>query len=130
MDTFEIAKAIQEKLLENQAQCVQYGWSSQFVLEELTGVVDKLKNSSWFKPINPNSLSMAELKDLGFKPWTESGLMLIPLWLFPFLTETFVGGCIIGSGVTVYNTSKIDKDSRCGCIAYGVYPSDSEENNQ
>lgn len=128
LSTFEKCKAIRNSLLTRVGESMSYtNWSDKFKLEN----IQEIKNTilHWEKTygsfdINPNDLSMDEMKELGFSKWDEdSELMLIPIWLYKFLADEFECQSING---TKYNKlSEIDNDHRFGCLAYGVIPSNA-----
>lgn len=53
-----------------------------------------------------------------------SGLMLIPLWLFPLLPKGIEVTSIFGEKI-IYDGKNINNDVRMGCIAYGIVPKNS-----
>jgi hypothetical protein len=127
MKNYETAKQIRNILLKKQAECYQYDWSADFIKRNMKESTDKIKSYEWFTPIQPNDFTLQELEDLGFGRWNDEGLMLIPLWLLPFLTEEFEGACISDCEIQTLKTCNLDADNRFGCIAYGVYPNDKGE---
>ncbi len=59
---------------------------------------------------------------LGFKSWSDDNpLLLIPLWLMPYLAPTFEGGVISANEKVTLSLSEMDNDCRMGLLAYGVY---------
>lgn len=74
--------------------------------------------------IQPADMTDRQLDALGFGRWSsQSPMRLIPLWLFPFLAESLVVECIDGE-TKLIKKSEMDTDSRFGCLAYGIIPSD------
>lgn len=123
MNQYELALKIMS-LLANQVVCsVEFGWSEVFIKNNLVDTVESIKNSELFTPININEFTESQLVALGFGKWDESKLSLIPMWIVPFTTEKFIGECISGEKGE-FLVSEIDKDTRFGCLAYGVYPVD------
>lgn len=122
MTPFETCKAIRLSVLRTTAEVMAYQtWSDEFALKQIRELSDSIKRASWYDAINPNDLTLEEMRELGFARWSEDDpLMLIPLWLFPFLVPVFDGGCISGEkGPLVH--SQMDNDNRGGVLAYGVY---------
>lgn len=124
LSTFKKAKAIRESLLTRAGEAMSYSWSNDFKIENLNDIHKSL--TRWeeeygsFK-INPQDLSVGEMKELGFGRWSEeSEVMLIPIWLLPFLCEEFEITSISGSKYS--KLSEIDNDHRFGLLAYGVVP--------
>lgn len=117
MTHYEMATGIRAKILESAAEALVYNYIAGF-----TDCVEHIKALKDFKPVDINALTQQELSDLGFRDWDENGLALIPLWLLPFISETFTGACINDSKVKVFVTKDIDNDNRFGVLAYGVYP--------
>ena len=124
LSTFEKAKAIRDSLLKKAGEAITYSWSNDFKIKNLNDIRELLTN--WeeeygsFK-INPQDLSIEEMKELGFGSWSEeSEMRLIPIWLFPFLCEEFESMSISGSKHS--KLSELDNDNRFGLLAYGVVP--------
>lgn len=76
-------------------------------------------------------LTSSEAETLGFGLWDESGLRLVPLWLYDHIAEGQELTCISGEKVVVgpdYKTQGvagyIDNDHRGGMIAWGFMPAD------
>lgn len=122
MTDYEICNQLRNCVLYQAAEVTAYtSWPTDFAVERLRGLPERLKQSSWFKPVNANNLTQAQMEELGFGRWSEeSNLRLIPLWLLPFLQEDIDAECIDGEKVT--KVSEMDNDHRFGMLAYGVYP--------
>jgi hypothetical protein len=123
VDTFELCKAIRKAIVNRAAEVMTYkGWSDEFCAEQIREIPEWVKGSENFRPIHPAELTAEQMKELGFCGWSEeSSLMLIPLWLLPFLADEFEGGCIDGETRT-FKRDELDNDHRFGCLAYGVIP--------
>lgn len=118
-NTFEECKLIRQNLLSTTAMGAVYKqhWGKDFRISEIDDTIEKLKK---FK-INPNNLTSLQMDELGFGIWSdENPMRLIPIWLYPFLTEDIETESISGSKHT--KLSEIDNDCRFGCLAYGVIP--------
>lgn len=122
MTPFEMAKIYRASILTIAGSIIQYsGWSDSFAREELDNVSNIL-NRKDFEPIDPNEFTVDELKHLGSNRWSdELPIMLIPIWLVPYLKHGCKITCIDGTE-TVYDPKTIDNDHRAGLIAYGVIP--------
>lgn len=123
MKVFELAEKLKDMVTSKAAEIYTYtNWGDEFALSEIRGYPDKIKTMDGFFEINPNKLTRDEAKRLGFGEWSEdSELMLIPLWLLPFLVDEFVGGSISNGNSEVVKTNEIDNDQRFGCLATGVF---------
>ena len=121
--TFEIAKHIRSIIVTRAAKSMNYiNWSADYVASQIREIPEMIKKTNWFVPINPADLTEAEMRELGFAKWAaEDSMYLIPLWLFPFLTDEVDCGCISGEK-RIYKKSEMDNDARFGCLAYGVSP--------
>jgi hypothetical protein len=121
--TFEIAKNIRRIIINSAAESMNYlNWSSGFVASEIREIPENLKKADWFIPINLSDLTEKEMLELDFCKVTEEDTMfLIPLWLFPFLTEDVDCRCI-SDNKHIQKKSEMDNDNRFGCLAYGVVP--------
>jgi hypothetical protein len=73
--------------------------------------------------LNPNLCTKDQLIQLDFGHWADN-LFLIPFWLLPCISDTFIGRSINDKEGDVREliTADIDKDVRYGCIAFGVEP--------
>jgi hypothetical protein len=124
MGIYEKCDAIRSLYLNRVASITVYDkWTDKFKLSEIKDIPEIVKG--WEKEhgsfkIEPNLLTMEDTKKLGFGKWDKSDLRLIPLWLFPFLSDELEVYSINGKKVT--NLSDIDRDNRFGCLAYGVKP--------
>lgn len=125
MNTFDICVMIRRTLLNRAAEVVAYkSWSDEFARGHLDELHTKLTEQTWFSAVNPNELTAEEMKQLGFQMWSESTpYYLIPLWLLPYLAETFQGYCISDDDQQLLLKSEMDNDNRSGMLAYGVVPS-------
>ena len=124
MTTFEKAKVIRTSLLTRCGEAMNYSWSNDYKIENLNNIHESIehweKEEGTFK-INPQDLTLEEMKELGFGKWSdEDKIMLIPIWLFPFLCEEFESISI--GGTKHSKLSELDTDHRFGCLAYGVIP--------
>jgi len=118
---YERAKFARSVVLNRAAEVIAYdSWSDEFARKELRKELPKDAMD-----IDPYELTMEQMKDLGFARWNyESDLMLIPLWLLPFLKEDIETESISGNKYS--KKSELDTDNRYGCIAFGVYPKKEE----
>lgn len=121
--TFGIAKHIRQIIVTRAAEPMNYtNWGADFVASQIRKIPERIKNTDWFTPINPADLTEAEMRELGFAKWAaEDSMYLIPLWLFPFLTDEVDCGCISGEK-RIHKKSEMNNDTRFGCLAYGVMP--------
>ena len=104
------------------SETTQYeSWSDEFSRKEIKEAnqkfVDEIK-----KHIDWENLTEEDCKELRFGKWDEeSGIYLIPLYLFPIIpiglkVYSISGGEIVNDG------TNLDNDTRFGCIAYGIKP--------
>jgi hypothetical protein len=73
--------------------------------------------------LNPSLCTKNQLIQLDFGHWSDN-LFLIPIWLVPYISDTFTGRSINDTkgDLKLLVTADIDKDHRFGCIAFGVEP--------
>jgi hypothetical protein len=105
--------------LANTAACAyQYkGWDNAFCREEIQKTHERMLQEY---EVDPNDFTLEELCRIGFAKWDEdSGLILAPLWILPFLQKGIELTCIDGTKVIV-GQDDIDNDIRFGCISYGI----------
>ena len=127
LSVFEKCKNIRKALLTRVGEMLCYNkWSDQFKVENMNDIFETLER--WeekygiFK-IDPNELTESEMKELGFGKWNEeNSIRLIPIWLFPFLTDSFICGSIDGNDLKLRSKSELDNDHRFGYLAYGCNP--------
>jgi len=123
---FKNAVAIRRYMLTRASQCWSYNWDAKLQASELKDAVSQAQLK--LDRVSVGSLSKMECQDLGFGQWdNESGLYLIPLWLFDFLAYGEELVSINGEKKVVgpnYRDNKspdyIDNDVRFGCVAWGV----------
>lgn len=125
MSTYEKCKRIRQSLLTRVGEALSYNnWHDEFKLKNIVNIYDSI--NSWEEScgsfeINPTELSVEEMKDLGFCSWSKDNpILLIPLWIYPFLASEFE--CESISGSKHFKLSELDNDHRFGCLAYGVVP--------
>jgi len=124
MTTFDTCEGLKRVVLNNAAMVMVYmNWDLEFAANEIRNMPEKIRNADWFDPVNPNDLTADELDQLGFGLWSEDNPMrLIPLWLYPFLVDEFIGSSISGEKPATLRTIDLDTDARGGLMAYGVIP--------
>ena len=88
-------------------------------IKEIPSVFSKYE---FFRKVDPNEMTKDQLFKLGFQMWDEdSGLMLIPLYVYPFLKDEIICGSISDICARLIKVSEIDLDHHFGCLAYGVF---------
>ena len=119
---FEDLRHLQNVLLNRMAELQNYAqsWGSEFAFKYIQEI-PKAYQSFRF---DPNQLTLDEMTSLGFRKWDESGLQLIPLWLFPYIQPGSVITDIFG--ITSTFSGKEDKDNRFGLLSFGVVPKASK----
>lgn len=103
------------------AETVQYtSWSDEFCRKEIKKATYKMLDEL-NKFIDWDNLTKEEAKELRFVLWDEEQpyLYLLPLYILPILP---IGTKLItiGGEEIVYDGTNVDKDIRCGYIAYGI----------
>lgn len=107
------------------SETTQYeNWSDKFYRKEIKEAnqkfVKEIKNH-----IDWDNLTEEDCKALRFGKWDEeSGIYLIPLYLFPIIPIGLKVYCISGDEI-VNDGTNLDNDIRFGCIAYGIKPKNS-----
>ena len=124
MGILERCESIRGLYLNRVASVIVYGnWTDEFkmsVIKEIPSIVKGWEKEYGSFKIDPNLLTMEDTEKLGFGKWDDSDLRLIPLWLFPFLSEELEVYSINGKKIT--KLSDMDNDNRFGCLAYGIKP--------
>lgn len=103
------------------AETVQYeGWSNEFSRKE-----NKINTNMFLKElkayINWDTLTREEARELRFIVYSNEtpNLFLVPLYILPILPIGTELVSINGDRI-VYDGTNVDKDTRYGCIAYGI----------
>jgi hypothetical protein len=125
MNTYDLCLAIRKRIVNKAAMVMAYkeSWSEEFQAKEMGEIESGLLEADGFHRVDPNDLTSDQMKELGFGMWDEeSGLMLIPLWLFPFIADEIQCGSISNADKGLVKRSDMDNDVRFGCIAHGVVP--------
>lgn len=122
MTHFEEASAIANYLLKLMGTQMVYKPDDY---RPIDSAIENIKASNDYFDIDLTKLSEQELIELRFSLWDkESKNYLIPLWIFPFLTEVLTVTDINGKTETL-SKSKLDLDNRFGYLAYGVIPTNA-----
>jgi hypothetical protein len=121
--TFVMASNIRNLIVMRAAEVMAYkNWSDDFSVSQIREIPEMVIEKKDFKPIDLSDLTREEMLDLGFGTFSkEDPMLLIPLWLLPFIKEEFDGKCINGK-TGIFKRSEIDNDHRFGCLGYGVVP--------
>ncbi len=135
LTTFEKFKSIRNLITKIAMEGYVYKehWGNEFRIKEIDSIPTILKKwekdeNTTFTSLQPSDLTIDEMKELGFCRWDEnSPIMLIPLWIYPFLADVLTTTDINGVTSTL-KKSEIDTDERFGCLAYGIMPSKNKIN--
>lgn len=123
--TVETIKLIMREICISSAMVHYYvNWKNETKIEEIDNSFNLKHDGKKFQ-FNPNDLTKEELIEVGFRLWDdETNLMLVPLYLHPYIYPNLVCESINGNERLI---SDVDLDVRFGCIAYGFYPKNHEE---
>jgi len=126
MNTYEKCVRLRKIIVNRAAEIMVYqSWENDFSSENIRKLPEKLAASEKGKDllnIDPCDMSADQMRELGFERWEDDNpMMLIPLWLFPFLKDEFETDSIDGE-TGLMRKDDMDVDSRFGCLAYGVIP--------
>lgn len=126
LTTYHKIKAIREALLRVTGESLTYNvWSDEYRLTNIKDIFKHIKNwetksDNSFK-IDPSDLSLEEMIEFRFYNYLEEkNIMLIPIWLFPFLSDEFECESILGT--KHFKLSELENKSKYGCLIYGVIP--------
>jgi len=123
LTTYEKLTGLRRIIVNRAAEVMNYtNWSDDFAAKQIREIpaLDRLREH--FGEINIAELTAAQMDELGFGRWDDSGLRLIPLWMFQFLPAEIKTTNI--EGATTLKKADMDNDHRFGCLAYGVFPVD------
>ena len=122
MSDYDFLLMVRRAIVNRAAEVFNYDWSDGFSSKRIKEIPDVFSKSDYFRKVDPNEMTVDQLDNLGFKKWDdESGLMLIPLYVYPFLKDEFMCGSISDIAARNIKASDIDTDNRYGCLAYGVF---------
>ena len=122
MSDYEFLLMVRRAIVNRAAEVFCYNWDNAFSSKRIKEIPDVFSKSDYFRKVDPNEMTVDQLDNLGFQKWDdESGLMLIPLYVYPFLKDEFMCGSISDIAARNIKASDIDTDNRSGCLAYGVF---------
>ena len=122
MSDYEFLLMVRRTIINRAAEVFCYCWNPYSSFKRIKEIPDVFSKSGCFRKVDPNEMTKEELVNLGFKKWDEdSGLMLIPLYVYPFLKDEIMCGSISDICARLIKVSEIDTDHRFGCLAYGVF---------
>lgn len=104
------------------SETTQYeNWSDEFCRKEIKKASQKFVDEMQ-KHLDWDNLTEDDCKELRFGKWDEeSGIYLIPLYLFPIIPIGLKVYSISGDEI-VNDGTNLDNDTRFGCVAYGIKP--------
>ena len=122
MSDYDFLLMVRQAIINRAAEVFCYSWDAVSSSKRIKEIPDIFSKSEYFRKVDPNEMSIEQLLDLGFQKWDEdSGLMLIPLYIYPFLKDEIMCGSISDICARLIKVSEIDIDHRFGCLAYGVF---------
>ena len=122
MSDYEFLLMVRQAIVNRAAEVFCYNWDNAFSSKRIKEIPDVFSKSDYFRKVDPNEMTVDQLDNLGFQKWDdESGLMLIPLYVYPILKDEFMCGSISDKEACLMKTSDIDTDNRFGYLAYGVF---------
>ena len=122
MSDYEFLLMVRQAIVNRAAEVFCYNWDNTSSSKRIKEIPDVFSKSDYFRKVDPNEMTVDQLDNLGFQKWDdESGLMLIPLYVYPFLKDEFMCGSISDIAARNIKASDIDTDTRSGCLAYGVF---------
>lgn len=108
------------------AETVQYeSWSNEFCRKE-----NEVNTHIFLKELNEyinwDTLTREEARELRFVVYSDDtpNLFLIPLYILPILPIGTELVSINGNRI-IYDGSNVDKDTRYGCLAFGIVIEDN-----
>ena len=122
MSDYDFLLMVRQTIINRAAEGFSYSLDADFLSKRIKEIPDVFSKSECFRKVDPNEMTKEQLLDLGFQKWDEdSGLMLIPLYIYPFLKDEIMCGSISDICSRLIKVSEIDNDHRFGCLAYGVF---------
>ena len=119
--TFDQISVLKSAVFNRMSESATYRtWKPEYAVLNVTEFIDEQRK---VKAIDPNVLTLPEMKQLGFGNWDDD-MYLVPLWMHPFLKAGIKLHCINDRDYEVTydekGNSSIDDDTRGGMLAYGV----------
>ena len=122
MSDYEFLLMVRQAIVNRAAEVFCYNWDTASSSKRIKEIPDVFSKSDYFRKVDPNEMTVDQLDNLGFQKWDdESCLMLIPLYVYPFLKDEFMCGSISDIEARPIKVSDLDTDARYGCLAYGVF---------
>lgn len=122
MSDYEFLLMVRQAIVNRAAEVFCYNWDNTSSSKRIQEIPDVFSKSDYFRKVDPNEMTVDQLDSLGFQKWDEdSGLMLIPLYIYPFLKDEIMCGSISDTCSRLIKVSEIDIDHRFGCLAYGIF---------
>ena len=122
MSDYDFLLRVRQAIVNRAAEVFCYNWDANFSSERIKEIPSVFSKYEFFRKVDPNEMTKDQLFKLGFQMWDEdSGLMLIPLYVYPFLKDEIICGSISDICARLIKVSEIDTDHRFGCLAYGVF---------
>ena len=122
MSDYDFLLMVRQTIINRAAEGFSYSLDADFLSKRIKEIADVFSKSECFRKVDPKEMTKEQLLDLGFQKWDEdSGLMLIPLYIYPFLKDEIMCGSISDICSRLIKVSEIDIDHRFGCLAYGVF---------
>lgn len=119
MNTFEACKTIRHLLLATTAEVMVYQ-CAEFSAKEIKQMQREVLKK--YGTLNIADLTDEQCNDLGFGRFKDGDpLRLIPLWIYPFLSDDFVMTCAFNR-TTITKRDNQDRDNRFGFMALGIIP--------
>ena len=122
MSDYDFLLMVRQAIVNRAAEVFCYNLDDNFSSERIKEIPDVFSKSEYFRNVDPNEMTKDQLINLGFQKWDdESWLILIPLYVYPFLKDEIMCGSISDICARLIKVSEIDIDHRFGCLAYGVF---------
>lgn len=124
---------IRDYMVTEMASLLNYNWNDDFRIVKLNTVMESiqasLERNHGSPTVDITQLTQGEALELGFRPWDDSGLMLIPHYLWEFLRPGTEVTDIFGEKelITENYREEMDNDCRFGCLAFGIFPQPDQE---
>lgn len=105
------------RVAEEYEYCWDANFSAKYIEESFKDFIDFYKKNPQEIP-DFKAKTTQELKVFGFKKFSQTGIILIPLYLKQILPQDMEVVSIFGDKTKL---SEVDNDNRAGVLAYGFY---------
>lgn len=126
LSTYKTCKVIRYVMLKRAGECICSNFENDHTNKDILEIVSLIRGSGGnesIEPINPNDLTERQMIELGFRVgWDNSKIMLIPIWIFPFVVDDFVCCSTDDNIQRPHKRTEMSVKNFGGWMDYGILP--------